>query len=501
MKHGRFLLFAAAVVALGMALALGPTLVEQWAYAATRGTNQADRELLLKLSERQQLSRLFRTVARTVKPAVVVIRVKKRVYVPEMQVEMEEFMRRFLGEDGPSVRRRRMPRRPRGRLRIRRGLGSGVIIDAKNGYVLTNDHVAGGADEVEVILADGRKLQAQWVRADSHTDLAVVKIKPDRLIDARLGDSDKAQVGDLVLAIGAPERLPQTVTAGIISAKERTTGSRRYENFIQTDAAINHGNSGGPLVNMRGEVIAINAAIISRTGVNEGIGFAIPSNMVRNVMRQLVDSGKVVRGYLGVIIQDVNQGLAASFDLPHTKGALVIEVAKGGPAEEAGIKAEDFIVAIDGRPLASVNELLHRVAKLVPGSRIKVTVYRAGKKKTLTVKVATLPERRAAAPRPAPEKTKTGKYGLKVRTLTTELARMTGFDEDAAVVLIVGVDEDSDAAEQGLRPGMLIERVNGGKIGNTKDFAAAVAAAKGKGLRLRVVIPRVGRRYFVISPK
>jgi len=380
-KRRRYLLVAAGIVALAIAIPLAPSVVEHWAYAAARGTQHADRELLVKLSEKEQLSTLFRTVAKTVKPAVVVIRVKKRVFLPESRLDSDEFMRRFFGEGDGRGLRWRMPRPPREQMQIRHGLGSGVIIDAKKGYVLTNDHVAGEADKVEVILADGRKFQADWVRSDSHTDLAVVKIKPDRLSEAALGDSDKAEVGDLVLAIGAPERLPQTVTAGIISAKDRRTGSRLYENFIQTDAAINHGNSGGPLVNMRGEIIGINAAIVSRTGVNEGIGFAIPSNMARNVMRQLVDSGKVVRGFLGVTIQDVNEKLAESFGLPHSRGALVVELAKGGPAEEAGIKAEDFIVAINGKPLDNVNELLHLVASLVPGTKVKVTVYRGGKRR------------------------------------------------------------------------------------------------------------------------
>ena len=500
-RRRRYLLAAAGIVALAVMISLSPSMVEHWAYAAARGATQANRELLVKLSEKEQLSTLFRTVAKIVKPAVVVIRVKKRVLLPESRFDSDELMRRFFGEDDGFGFRRRTPRSPRERMWIRRGLGSGVIVDAKNGYVLTNDHVAGDADEVEVILADGRTFQAQWVRSDSHTDLAVVKIKPGRLSEAALGDSDKAEVGDLVLAIGAPERLPQTVTAGIISAKERRTGSRLYENFIQTDAAINHGNSGGPLVNMRGEIIGINAAIVSRTGVNEGIGLAIPSNMARNVMRQLVDTGKVVRGYLGVTIQDVNEKLAKSFGLPHSRGALVIEPAKGGPAEKAGVKAEDFIVAIDGEPVANVNELLHSVANLVPGSEVKITVYRAGKERTVPLKVASRPEDETVARRPGRERTETGKYGLRVRTLTKELARTSGFDEGASGVLIVNVDQDSDAAEQGLRPGMLVERVNGRKIATTKDFGEAVAAAKGKSIRLRVAISGVGRRYFVVSPK
>jgi len=276
-KAMRLLVLAVVVVA---AVVAGPMLVERIAYAAEKGSNQAVREELRQLSEREQISRLFRTVAKAVKPAVVEVHVRKREAAPS--IDMDEFLRRFFGEQVPP----RDSRPERERYRILRGLGSGVIVDAKNGYILTNHHVVAEADEVDVVLADGKKLDAEIVGGDWQTDLAVVKVESDGLIDAPLGDSDKMEVGDWVLAIGSPEKLPQTVTAGIISAKGRKTGGRPYENFLQTDAAINHGNSGGPLVNMRGEVIGINAAIVSRTGVNEGIGLAIPSNMAVDLQRQ-----------------------------------------------------------------------------------------------------------------------------------------------------------------------------------------------------------------------
>ncbi|MCK4623830.1 MAG: Do family serine endopeptidase [Phycisphaerae bacterium] len=487
----KFLPLVGVVLVVVLAIVFGEVVVERISYAANKGANAADREALVELSERDQLSGLFRAVAKTVKPAVVEMRVKKRVSVPQMPD--------FFDSGFPS-RRRRQPQQPR--YFLQRGLGSGVIVDADKGYILTNHHVVGGADEVEIILADGRKIKAEWVRSDPQTDLAVVKIKADGLIAAPLGDSDKMQVGDWVLAIGSPEGLHQTVTAGIISAKGRVTGRGGYENFLQTDAAINHGNSGGPLVNMRGEVIGINAAIVSRTGVNEGLGLAIPSNMAANVMKQLIKSGKVVRGFLGVTIQDVDEKLAGSFKLPSPDGALVTRVAKDSPAGQAGIKEEDFIVAIDADPVKNVNDLRNRVAGLTPGSEAKFTLYRDGKKKIVAVKIAAQPADMHAAlgvgkeKKAAPEQ-----YGLKVRTLTEALASRGGYDKGAKGVLVVAVTPGSDAAERGLRKGMVIDSAGGREITTADEFASAVSAGGGKPLRLRVNIPDGGRHYVIISPK
>jgi len=490
-------LAAAAVVMWLLPLLAGqPAGVVEGAGVGKLAGGAANAELE-RLAQRETLSRLFRAVAKAVKPAVVEIRVKKRVRMPR-SFDPEEFFRRFWGQE---------PGRgwepPRERYFMQRGLGSGVIVDAKNGYVLTNHHVVSGADEVEVVLADGRRFQTQWVRTDWQTDLAVLKIRPDRLASAPLGDSDKIQVGDWVLAIGSPEGLPQTVTAGIISAKGRQTGGRPYENFLQTDAAINKGNSGGPLVNLRGEVIGINTAIVSRTGVNEGIGLAVPANMARHVMEQLIDKGKVVRGFLGVTIQDVDEELAKSFDLPHTRGALVTKVVPDSPADKAGLREEDFIVAVGSRPVANKDELRNRIAQLSPGQRVVLTVIRHGKRMKLTVKIGHQPADMFAKYPSRPERAETPKrYGLEVVELTPERLRQYGYPQDTKGVLIEKVAPDSDAAEKGLVPGMVIDQVDGKRITSTQDFAAAAAAKRKAGrLRLRVLSPDGGRRYVIILAK
>jgi len=493
------------VLAVGLVVAgvvYSPGLAGRVAYAVAAEQSEAARSELGKLAGHNQLSVLFRAVSKAVKPAVVEVRVTKRLKVEQMPIPWldDEFFRRFFG-DSPYGFRFKTPRGNREYLR--RGLGSGVIVDAAEGYILTNYHVVAGADKVEIVLADKRTFQAEWVRTDRQTDLAIVKITPDHLMDARLGDSSKMQVGDWVLAIGTPEAFPQTVTAGIVSAKGRTTGARQmYQNFIQTDAAINHGNSGGPLVNMRGEVIGINTAIVSRTGVNEGIGMAIPSNMARNVMRQLIDKGKVVRGYLGVVIQDVHEGLAKSFGLPDTNGALVAQVAKGGPADEAGIKEGDFIVTVDGKATTNLNELRHAVADVLPGKTVPVEIYRNGEKRTVRVKVRLQPGDMATAfGQTGRSETAIERFGLKVATLTEQLANQHGYGSSMGGVLITEVDPGSDAAEQHLREGMVITRVQGKAVETADDFAEALSAKDAVvGVRLRVVEPSGVRRFVFITP-
>lgn len=507
---GKILPLAALALVLASAVAFGPGLARQFAYAAAQGTNRADREELAKLSQREQLSRLFRAVARTVKPAVVVVRVETKVRMPQMpRLDFDDFLRPFGDEDGPQWRSR-VPRRgqpeDQQRYYMRQGLGCGVVVDAEKGYVLTNNHVVAGADKVRILVHDGREFTTEWIRRDRDTDLAVVKIKdPKGLIAAPLGDSDAVEVGDWVLAIGAPERLPQTVTAGIISAKGRSfrpgvIGEASYQDYLQTDAAINKGNSGGPLVNMRGEVIGINTAIISRTGVNEGIGLAIPSKMARNVMTQLVDRGQVVRGYLGVLPQDVDDDLAADLKLPHANGALVARVEKDTPADKAGLKEEDFIVAVGGKPIEDANGLRHGVADLPPGKEVELTVHRDGKKIAVTVKLGTRPADLARGGEDSEEPSRPKRYGLEVRTLTAEMAQRLGYDEATRGVLITEVEPDSDAAEEGLRTGMIIDRVGRTKVTTAEEFAAAAAGKKN--IRVRVVMPRGGgQRYIVLSPK
>jgi len=375
------------------ALLMGPSLVERAAYAAERGEQRAVRAQLAELSKADHLSSLFRAVAKAVKPAVVEIRTQKRVEVPDFED--------LLPEDFPFRFRFRTPQQ-RSAPRLRLGLGSGVIVDAEHGYILTCYHVVGDADEVEVVLANGRKFETQWVRSDPQTDIAVVKIAPDGLTEAPLGDSDAMQVGDWVLAIGAPHRLPQTVTAGIVSAKGRYgRGPVQYQDYIQTDAAINRGNSGGPLVNMTGEVIGLNntIAVSSVFGGNEGVGFAIPSDLARTVMDQLIDTGKVVRGFLGILPQDLTDRHVESMDLPGTNGVLVASVVEGGPADKAGLKVWDVIVRINGKETSNANQLRFVIADIGPGASVPVVLYRDGREMTVEVKLTTQPKEMAMGSR------------------------------------------------------------------------------------------------------
>lgn len=507
------------VVGLAVLLALivsttiwGPAALERAAYAVAAGQNQAERGNLAELSKHDQMSGLFRSVAKAVKPAVVVVQVKQRVAVqPIPWPDMDDFFKRFFDDSFPGQWQFRRefrwpnPRQEKEQRFYQHGLGSGVIVDAEKGYVLTNWHVVRDADNVQVVLADGRKLDAEWVRTDKQTDLAVIKVKPDRLISAPLGDSDQMDVGDWVLAVGAPEGLPQTVTAGIISAKGRTTGRDGYENFLQTDAAINHGNSGGPLVNMRGEVIGVNTAIVSRTGVNEGIGLAIPSNMAKGVMAQLVDGGKVVRGYMGVNIQNVDENLARSFSLPDSQGALVAGVRDDSPAQKAGLRSGDFIVAVDGKGVKDVNDLRHRVAEIRPDTTVKIEYYRDGKKQSASVKITQQPSDVASessdsgTPEPSDA---AGRFGLKVADVNTELADRFGLKKSVKGAVILEVDENSDASDQGLRPGDVITEIQSTRITTAEDLVKALSATDAKdGVRLRVEDKAGNARFVFISPR
>lgn len=505
----RTLPIAAMAVAVTFAVLLGPAVAYQLAFAVQSRQHRAGVAAVAALSKQDSISPLFRAVAKAVKPAVVVVRVKQKVsYQPMPFPQTDDFLKRFFGEDMPGRFRfhRETPAPAPKRELYRFGLGSGVIVDAEKGYVLTNWHVVRDADNIEVALNDDRKFDAEWVRTDPQTDLAIIKIKPDRLIAAPLGDSGRMEAGDCVLAIGAPEGLPRTVTSGIISAKGRTTGHGGYENFIQTDASINHGNSGGPLVNMRGEVIGINAAIISRTGGSMGIGLAIPSNMAKHVMGQLVDKGRVIRGYLGVTIQNVGDKLAKSFVLPDTHGALVAGVAKDSPAEKAGLKEGDFIVEVADKAVRNVNELRNRVAQIKPGTRVKLSIHRDGKKRTIPLKIGQQPKDMAAALGGAAGGLSTGeaaeRYGLKVATMNDQYAKQFGFAQTLEGAVVLNVAADSSAAEQGVRAGQVITRVQGKKIRTADDLTNALSGkGAASGVRMRIHDPRGGTRFVVLTPR
>ncbi len=506
MKAWKFCVIVALVSAMVVfVIHSGPQFAGKIAYAITKAENDATRAKLAEMSKEDRLSPLFAEVAKTLKHAVVEIRVAKKIEV-ESSPDMDEFLKRFFGDQlPPGVRPPgRTPNAPRApREFFQRGLGSGVIVDAKNGYVVTNYHVVANADQTQVVLADGRVLKTVWTRTDPQTDLAVIKVQADNLIDAPLGDSDKIAVGHLVLAIGSPEGLQQTVTSGIISATGRTTGQAgSYQNFLQTDAAINHGNSGGPLVSMAGEVIGINTAIISANGGNEGIGFAIPSNMVKNIMAQLVEKGKVTRGFIGVMIQPVDEGLAKSFNLPDTKGALVSGVTPDSAAAKAGIKEGDFLVAVDGKAVESVNELRMAVAAIQPGQTTPIDLWRDGKKMTVNVTIGSQPGALAAGKPDTPAPTMSEKFGLEVATPSKELAQQYGYKTAPTGVVITTITAGSAADNQGLREGQIITSVSDKAVTTAEEFQQALAAKEASdGLRLRVTDASGGARFvFLIAP-
>ena len=501
----RFALALVLVVGFAAGVIYGPQFAGRVAYAVSVGQLQAERgELVQMAAKNDTLSPLFRTVAKTVMPAVVEVRVTKRIAVSQTADPFDDpFFRQFFGDQAPH-------RQVQPQHRQMQALGSGVIVDAQNGYIITNNHVVRDADEVQVVTSDNRKLEAEWVRTDPATDLAVVKVKDGSLISAPLGDSDAMQVGDLVLAIGSPEGLPQTVTKGIISAKGRNQAglggsTNLYQNFLQTDAAINHGNSGGPLVNMRGEVIGINTAIVSQTGVNEGIGLSIPSNMVRQIMDKLVAFGKVERGYLGAKLQDVDANLAKSFNLPTTEGALVGDVAKDGPGEKAGLKAGDFITAVDGKKVADVSQLRMAIASVAPGKSANLEFYRDGKKQTLAVKVGEQPKDMTAAFSNSPSseggKASASKFGIQVASLTPEMAEQLGYKAGTKGVVVTEIDPDSSAASGGLQVDMLILKVGDKPVASPEQFALATAAKDAaNGVRLQVTDAQGNSGFFFVTP-
>ena len=353
-----------------------------------------------------------------------------------------------------------------------KSLGTGLIID-KDGYILTNNHVVEKTDKITVKLADESEFSARIVGRDSKTDLALIRIEPDRPLNPLpLGDSDKLEVGDWVVAIGNPFGLGNTVTAGIVSAKYRHLGSGAYDNFIQTDASINPGNSGGPLLNTSGEVIGINTAIFSQSGGNIGIGFAIPVNMAKDLLPQL-KKGKVIRGWLGVIIQKVTPELEKKLGLKDGKGALVADVAPDGPAEKGGIKRGDVIVSFDGKEIKEMKDLPYVVGSTRVDRTVQVEVIRKGRKESLKVKIGEMKEEKASqeAGIARPE------LGMTVERITPELARNFGLSDKRGLI-IVKVAANSPAGEAGLRPGDIILEVDQTPPKGLEDFYEKIRGYK-----------------------
>jgi serine protease Do len=433
-------------------------------------------------------SRAFSEIASSISPSVVNIsttKVMRREASPLLDDPFSEFF--------SPLRDFKMPKKWK-----EQSLGSGVIISS-DGYIITNNHVVEQGDEIRVTLFDKRSFKAKLIGADNKTDVAIVKIDAESLYSVQWGDSDKLQVGEFVLAIGNPYGLSHTVTMGIISAVGRANvGIADYEDFIQTDAAINPGNSGGPLVNTKGELIGINTAIFSRSGGYQGIGFAVPSNMARLVMDQLIQKGKVTRGWLGVTIQEITPELSQKFGLKTAKGALIGDVAKGSPAEKAGIKRGDIILEFNGKKVDDVGNLRNMVAQSKVGAQIPLTLMRAGKEYALKVTTTELPkDATEAAPGNDPEDTSfEGLAGLNVIELTREISRQLGLPRDEKGVVVVRVDSGSSIEDAGMRKGDVIQEIDRKKIAGLDDYTQVVAGVH-SGDTVLMFVNRGGKKFYV----
>ncbi len=425
----------------------------------------------------------FAALAQEVMPAVVNINTTKNIPArtqrrqfpkgqdPFEQFFGEDFWDRFGGgQRGPSKQR---------------SLGSGFVID-ETGYIVTNRHVVEGADDIDVQFATGKQFKAKLVGEDAKTDVALLKIKPEgKIPTVPLGDSDRLQVGDWVLAAGNPFGLSHTLTAGIVSARDRVIGAGPYDDFIQTDASINPGNSGGPLFDQHGRVVGINTAIFSQSGGNIGIGFATPINLARAVVEQLRTSGKVTRGWLGVSIQPLGPDLRQALGLGDTEGALIADVIAKSPAASAGLKRGDVVVGIDDKPVTEPGQLSRTIATMSPGTTTRLRIVRDGKDRTLDVKIGKQPDdisrsselARGDEDEESGGKVSTRSLGLQLETLTDAARRQLGYGRDVVGALVSGVADGSPAEDAGMRPGDVILQVDRHEVDSARAAAAALAKA------------------------
>lgn len=433
------------------------------------------------LSRAQDLSRAFAIVAKRIRPSVVNLKVRRAGPGAEGMNDasdlFEEMLRRHFGG-------RRPQRRPESTV----GQGSGVIVDSR-GYILTNNHVVGDSESVLVKLADGRELPAEVVGTDPDSDLAVLRITAENLVAAPMGDSDECEVGEIVMAVGSPFGLELTVTSGILSARGRSNlNITEVEDFLQVDAAVNPGNSGGPLVNLKGEIIGINSAIFSKSGGYQGIAFAIPVNIARTVMKGLITNRHVTQSYLGATLQALTPQLARTFSLETPRGALVAEVFPSTPAAAAGLRRGDVVLRYGKREIEDDQQLRNLIATTGAGEEIELGIVRGGKTQTLKVRVEAAPETVTVARR---SKKILDGLGIEIGELTEPVRERFGYEENAKGVLVTSVRRGSDALSIGIRPGSLILKVDETEIRTADELRTALGAADGK--RGLVLVWRTGR--------
>ena len=448
----------------------------------------------------------FAPIVERVAPAVVNISSTKVVKAPtgfnrnggdedESDDPGDNMLQQFFGGNGFGGRN--MPQTPQmPRERREQGLGSGVIV-SPDGYILTNNHVVDGATDIRVSLSDKREFKAKVIGTDAKVDVAVLKIDAQNLPAIVFGDSQKVRVGEYAIAVGDPFGVGQTVTMGIVSAKGRTgLGIEEYEDFIQTDAPINPGNSGGALVNDRGELIGINTAILAHGSEgNQGIGFAIPANMARNVMEEIVKYGKVQRAYLGILPQDVTPAIAEAFGQKNLTGALVGDVTADSPAQRAGLHKGDIITEVNGKPVSGANDLRMTISMMQPGTSVQVKAIRDGQVRDFTANLADLPGTQASNRQPG-EKSESALQGVQVQNLDNQTARQLDLPAGTAGVVVSNISPSSPAADSGLRRGDVIQEVNHKPVTNVSDFEQAVRASKNSPLLL---VNRQGTTMYVVA--
>ena len=457
----------------------------------------------------RQTGKAFASVARKVSPSVVFVQVESAAQTPH-QFSLpfgdefpfgDDLFRRFFGDPhGKSPHGQPQQEMPR-----MVSQGSGFVFLSRDGlfsdrtYILTNNHVVEGAEKIKVTFQDGREFDAEVKGTDPKSDVAVIEVKESGFPALKWADSSKLEVGEWVVAIGNPFGLSHTLTVGVVSATGRTSlGISDYEDFIQTDAAINPGNSGGPLVNLDGEVVGMNTAIFSRSGGSMGVGFAIPSNLARSIAQQLIDTGKVIRGYLGVVIQSLTAQLAESFGVKQSKGILVAEVAKDSPAEKAGLKQGDVIVNYRNKEVNDIGDFRNRVSLTPPGSRETLTVIRDGKRKEIKVTIGELSKAETVAQAPADQGSESSEeLGLTVQTLTPELAKQLDVKPGEGVV-VTEVKRGSIASLAGIKTGDVILQVNRKAVNNAAAFNQAVQESSDEQRVLLLVRSGDGQRYVAL---